>query len=49
MQCLQARAGSILDPVVAVLPRLLIALVAHYSYRGIKRAFGPIIEKEVEY
>ena len=30
-----------LDPVVAVLPRLLIALVAHYSYQGIKRAFGP--------
>lgn len=30
-----------MDPVVAVLPRLLIALVTHYSYQGIKKAFGP--------
>ena len=29
-----------MDPVVAVLPRLLIALVSYYSYRGVKRAFG---------
>ncbi|NLI61394.1 MAG: ECF transporter S component [Clostridiales bacterium] len=29
-----------MDPVVAVLPRLLIALVTHYSYRGIRRTFA---------
>lgn len=29
-----------MDPVVAVVPRLLIALVSYYSYRGIKRVVG---------
>lgn len=35
-----------LDPMVAVLPRLMIALVSYYSYWGIKKIFGSRHQKK---